>query len=397
MDSILIFGAGTNQLTLIQSAKELGYRTVVIDPIENAPAKQLADIFETVAPKDYERTKEIAIKYNVKGIVTCQMENPLMLMAKLAEELNFIFPTEKAILNARNKYLMKECFINNGVPCAKGKLIHANEEITTEICNAIGFPMIIKPLDSFSSRGVYKINAFNEIEKYLNVTRKFSTAGDILLEEFMEGPEVSVESVTQNGITTTIQITDKVITPYPTAVEMAHIQPSGLTEETQDEIRKLVNEAIVSLGLDNCASHAEVKITDAGPKMVELGARLGGDYITSHLVPLSTGVNIEAATIQIAMGKTPELEHKFKKASAIQYLDLPKGKTIKKIDEWKDLQTDKRIKSVLIFCKEGDVISEITDSAKRAGCIIVQDVDMSAVVVTAKKAIEDLSKIFKYN
>jgi len=311
MDSILIFGGGLNQMTLIQSAKDLGYKTIVIDPLENAPAKKIADVFEVVGPKDFNKTKEIALKYKVKGIVTCQMENPLLLMAKLAGELNFIFPSEKSVLNARNKLLMKECFVKAGVACANGRIIHSTEKITESVCKEIGFPLIIKPVDSFSSRGVYKINSYKEIESYSNITKSFSSTGDVLIEEFMEGHEVSVESVTQNRITTVIQITDKVITPYPTAVEMAHIQPSCLDEKTQTQIKELVKRAVASLGLDNCASHAEVKITKQGPKMVELGARLGGDYITSHLVPLSSGVNIEADTIQITMGKKPGLLNKF--------------------------------------------------------------------------------------
>ncbi len=397
MDSILIFGGGLNQMTLIQSAKDLGFKAIVIDPLENAPAKKTADVFEVVEPKDYNKTKEIALKHNVKGIVTCQMENPLLLMAKLAEELNFIFPSQKSVLNARNKFLMKECFMKAGVACAKGRLISSSEKITENSCSEIKFPLIIKPLDSFSSRGVYKINSFNEIDTYSNITRKFSSTGDVLIEEFMEGDEVSVESVTQNGITTVIQITDKVITPYPMAVEMAHIQPSCVDEETQKGITELVKKAIVALGIDNCASHAEVKITSQGPKMVELGARLGGDYITSHLVPLSTGVNIEAAAIQIAMGKKPDLVHKFKKASAIQYVDLPKGKTIKKINDWKNLLEDKKVNGVFVFCKEGDVVSEITDSAKRAGCVIVQDIDRASVMEVSNKVIENLTNCFQFN
>ena len=149
MDSILIFGGGLNQMTLIQSAKDLGYKTIVIDPLENAPARKIADVFEVVGSKDYDKTKEIAVKNNVKGIVTCQMENPLLLMAKLAKELNFIFPSEKSILNARNKFLMKESFMKDGVACAKGTLIHSAEEITEEACKQLGFPLIIKPVDSF--------------------------------------------------------------------------------------------------------------------------------------------------------------------------------------------------------------------------------------------------------
>lgn len=390
MDSILIFGGGINQLTLIESAKELGYRTIVIDPIESVPAKQVADIFECVDPKDYDKTKELALKYGVKGIVTCQMENPLLLMAKLATELNFIFPTEKAVLNARNKFLMKECFIKSNVPCAKGKLVKSGEKITSELCNEIGFPLIIKPVDSFSSRGVYKVNRIEEIESYLSNTKSFSSNGDVIIEEFMDGPEVSVESVTQNGVTTMIQITDKVITPYPTAVEMAHIQPSFLSKEIKDQITELVKKAIVALELDNCASHAEVKITTKGIKMVELGARLGGDYITSHLVPLSTGINIEAAAIQIAMGKKPDLKKKFSKGAVIEYILLEPGKKISEIKDWRNVKVPSAVKQAFVFCKAGDVVSPVTDSAKRAACVIVQADNRKGAVEIAQLASEEL-------
>ena len=397
MDSILIFGGGLNQVTLIQSAKDLGYKTIVIDPLENAPGKSIADVFKVVGPKDYSATKEIALEYGVKGIVSSQMDNPVMMMAKLAAELNFIFPSEQSVLNARNKFMMKQCFLKSGVPCAKGKLVSSTEIITEELCNEIGFPLIIKPLDSFSSRGVFKINDFEEISNYLSSTRNFSSTGDILIEEFMEGNEVSVESVTQNGITTIVQITDKIITSYPTAVEMAHIQPSELDLLSKQKVNEIVKNAIAALGLDNCAGHSEVKITKEGPKMVEVGARLGGDYITSHLVPMSTGVNMEAAVINIAMGKKPDLEHTLEKASAIRYLKLPDGKKIKKIEDWNYLYKNKSIKNIYFFIKENEIVPPITDSAKRAGCIIVQDVDRPAVLNTSEKAIEDLAKCFHYN
>lgn len=385
MESILIFGGGLNQLTLIKSAIDLGYRTIVIDPNPEAPAKNIAHAFETVGPKDYDKTKEVAIKYNVKGIVTCQMENPLLLMAKLAKELNYLFPTEEAILNARNKQLMKSCFIKNNVPCAKGVLVKSGEVINRELCEQIGFPLIIKPVDSFSSRGVYKINSFDEIEKYIQTTKSFASNGDVLVEEFMEGPEVSVESVTQNGITTVVQITDKVITSYPTAVEMAHIQPSELSEDSKNKITALVKEAATALKIDNCGGHAEVKVTAKGVKMVEMGARLGGDYITSHLVPLSTGVNIEAAVIQIAMGKEPNLEHKYQRAALIEYLRLPEGRTIAKIGNWREILSNESVKQANIFLKENDVVPAVTDSAKRSGYIIVEGMNRRSAINAAEE------------
>ncbi len=397
MESILIFGGGLNQLTLIESAKQLGYKTIVIDPIENAPAKEIADVFVVVPPKDYEKTKEVALKYNVKGIVTCQMENPLLLMAKLADELKFIFPSPSAILKARNKFLMKQSFINNNVPCAKGLLIKNTDEITEDLCKQIGFPLIIKPLDSFSSRGVYKINSFLEINNYLNDTKQFSSTGEILIEEFMGGPEVSVETVTQNGLTTVIQITDKVITPYPTAVEMIQIQPTELNENIQKSIKVIVVKAIKALGLDNCAGHSELKITKDGIKMIELGARLGGDYITSHLVPLSTGVNIEAALIQIAMNKVPEMKHLFQKGAVVEFLNLTPGKMIKKIGGLEKILSDKKVKQAYIFKTENEIVLPITDSAKRVGCVIVQDEDRTKALALAKIKTKEMSDLILLN
>lgn len=90
-DSILIFGAGINQLTLIKSAKELDLSTILLDPNADAPGKNISDFFYSVKGNDYETTKEIAIKHKVKGIVTSQMEKPMRLMAQLAQELCFVF------------------------------------------------------------------------------------------------------------------------------------------------------------------------------------------------------------------------------------------------------------------------------------------------------------------
>lgn len=392
MESILIFGGGLNQLTLIRSAQQLGYKAVVIDPLENAPAKTVADVFKVVAPKDYETTKQVALEYDVKGIVTSQMENPLLLMARLAEELRYRFPSVKAVQNARNKFLMKRCFIRANVPCAKGELITTADEITEDLCQRIGFPLILKPLDSYSSRGVYKLNTFSEVQNYISATQQFSSTGEVILEEFMDGPELSVEGICQNNTTSIIQLTDKVITPYPTAVEMKHIQPSALSEEIQNEIKETVKKAVAALELNDCAIHAEVKLTASGVKMVELGARLGGDYITSHLVPLSTGVNIEAAAIQVAMGKTPVLTPALTKGAAIEYLNLEAGKQIGTIGDYESLKTD-GVKELFVFSKVNDVVQPITDSSKRTACVIVQGntrEQASHLATTTCKALQQL-------
>ena len=265
-DAILIFGGGDNQLTLIKAAKERGYFAVVIDPNENAPGKAIANAFEVAVPKDFEATCKVVEKYNIKGIATAQMENPLLLMAQISEKYNFIFPTVEQIKRARNKFLMKQAFIDNDVPCAKGKLYREKQIITLEDLIYYDFPLIIKPADAFSSRGVIKVNNFKELKLNEKFTRSFSSDGSLILEEFIDGKEYSVESLTFDGKTHIIQYTEKIITEYPYTVEMGHIQPADLSKNEKLKIDRIVVNAIKALKLDNCATHTELMMTKSGPK-----------------------------------------------------------------------------------------------------------------------------------
>ena len=252
------------------------------------------------------------------------MENPLRLMAKLAEELNFIFPSQEVIERCRNKYLMKQAFLKHNIRCASGILIKKNEEIVPAILLNFKFPLIIKPADSHSSRGVYRVTDSDELLKYEKESRSFSSDGSLILEEFIEGPEFSVEALTWKGVTTIIQFTEKIITPYPRTVELGHFQPADLTDKQKTIITKIVNDAIIALGIENAATHTELKLSKLGPFIIEIGARLGGDYIASYLTIASTGVNMDKAAIEIALGGIPDLNNYEKAFSIIKYLRITK-------------------------------------------------------------------------
>lgn len=393
MKSILIFGGGDNQKTLIQNAKDLGYKTIVIDPNSLAPAKNLADIFEVVDGKDYSRTKEIALKNQVSGIITCQMENPLILMSELASELNFLFPKRESIIMARDKFLMKKAFLKNGVPCANGQLVNNINEIGKK---PISFPSILKPIDAFSSRGVYKVNSFEEIADRFADSQRFSTNGTVILEEFIDGREFSIESITNNGITEIIQITEKEITPYPNTVEISHIQPANISDIEKNQIEHLVKKAIKALDLDFCATHTELKLSSKGPVMIEIGARLGGDYITSHLVPLSTGISIEKLAIQIAMGDFDSVPNHKAAAAAIRYLSLPSGRQVTAVEDFSVLFNDPDLIHALVFLKTGDITQAITDSAKRPGFVIVSGKNHLEIKEKSQTLANKLSSFIKF-
>ena len=178
---VMIFGAGINQVSLIQACNELGCESVVIDPSINPPGKKIASHYFIVSSDDYNLTKEIAIKMNVSGIVTSQMENPLNIMAKLAKELGYIFNLPETIERSTNKFLMKQAFLKHNISCAKGMLFNNKEELTELQLSSFAYPLIIKPVDSHSSRGVYRVNNFSELLEHIDETISFSKINQFLI------------------------------------------------------------------------------------------------------------------------------------------------------------------------------------------------------------------------
>ncbi len=367
--NVLIFGAGPLHISIISVAKSKGIFTIAIDPDKNAIGKNIADVFIVVKGDDFKKTCEVVEKYSVDGIVTSATDKPLLMMSKIAEKYNFVFPSYLSIQKSINKYLMKEVFLKNNIPCAYGMLIHNKNQIQEILKCKFKLPVIIKPLDSSGSRGVIFCNSINDVYKAYDETKKYTLLENILIEEYLEGNEISVESVTFNGKTKIIQITDKITTRPPYNVEMEQIQPSTIDENNRFIIEKLIVKIIINLGLDNCVSHAEFKITEEGPKIIEISARLGGDYITSHLVPLSTGINIEGILLDIALNNEFNIPTSINKSAGIKYLQFPEGKLIRNKFRTKD---ETSIIDLKIYIKEGEVIKRITNSLNRHGHIIVK-------------------------
>lgn len=386
--TILIFGAGLNQYLLVKAARDLGVTSVVLDPNPDAPGKVLADHFYVVAGNDYETTKRIALKHKVNGLATTQMEKPLRLMAKLAEEIGLPFHSPEAVERSLDKWLMKQAFLKYNVPCARGKLFHNNKEIRENDLRDFHYPLVLKPKDGTSSQGVFRIEKFEEIHKYIDITRRFSHNGEVIIEEFLEGPEYSIETITYKGQTTIVQYTEKFITPFPHTVEMGHLQPANLTPEEKEKIAKVVKDAIAAIGIDNSAAHTEIKLTPNGPKVVEIGARGGGDFISSYLTLASTGVSMDEAIIKVALGEEPDLQHKTRMYSYIKYFSLPVGKIVKEIKDYSDILKDDHVVFAHIAVKEGDIIEEITESKKRPGFVIVKAKDKVTVERIAKSFCE---------
>ncbi len=383
--AILLFGAGINQRTLIEAARELGLVSIVLDPSPNAPARHLADVFYAVAGNDYERTKAIAVAHQVAGIATAQMENPMRLMARLAAELGFIFHTPEIAERSIDKWLMKQAFQKAGVPCAQGILLRGDDKDVSGVTDRMAFPMIVKPKDSHSSKGVFKVDAADELAGFLPPAGRFSSSGQVIVEEFLEGPEYSVEAITFQGVTTIIQITEKFVTPLPYRVELGHLQPAPLSPDEKAAVEHITVSAIQAIGIDNSASHTEVKLTAQGPKVIEIGARLGGDFISSYLTRTSCGVNMDKAVIQAALGEQPDLEKKWNRHACIRYFQLPEAEKVLQVLPWEHVLDAPEVVYAHINVQPGEIIPPITESKNRPGFVIIEAGSRDAALAVSDK------------
>ena len=369
--SVLIFGAGINQLELIREAKSLGVISVVIDPQPDPPGRQEAEFFYRVGGEDYDATRAVAVKHGVSGMVTGQTEKPLRMMARLAEELGLIFHSPEVTERCLDKWLMKSAFRSHRIPCADGILIRHRDQLNEDL-SGFSYPVIMKPVDSFSSRGVVRIDSQEELKTFFEESRNYSTHGDVIIEEFLAGKEYSAEAVTYRGKTFVVQITEKFITPYPHTVETGHLQPADLSESVKAEMISLVQKAIASLGIDNSASHTEVMVTAEGPKVIEVGARLGGDFISSYLTKASTGVSMDRAAVQVALGGEPDLKPSRKDYAMIRYIELPVGRKVTGVQQIDDIRQLPGVEFAWVFVRPGDTVLRLTHSGVRPACILVK-------------------------
>ncbi|MBQ0063367.1 MAG: ATP-grasp domain-containing protein [Prevotella sp.] len=387
--SILVFGVGELQKSIINRAHLMGLYVVGIDPCEDAFAKDDCDAFEVVGGQDYEGTIAVAKKYGVSAIVTAATDKPLVMMARVAKAMNLPFYSEETARWSTDKFQMKQRFIEGGVPCAKGRLISCIEE-----AEDLNYPIIVKPRDNSGSRGVKICNTPAELKESIDEALQYSHLDSVLVEEVIEGPEYSIESLHYDGKSEAIQFTEKKTTPFPYNVELGHKQPANLSGDVKNQIREIVSKIGVALKFENCPSHTELKVNERGIFVIETSPRLGGDYITSTLTPLSTGINMEDQLLHIALGeKVDTASGRVNKASGVCFFDFPEGKVTRIDSKISEAASWPGVYAFNLKLKEGDIVGKITSSLNRYGEFIVSGETRKEVEERLSEYEKNISKL----
>ena len=366
---VMIVGASALQLPMIKKAKELGYNVGVVDYNPDAVGIPFADRYYNVSTIDPEGVCAASKQFCADGITTVGTDMPMRAIAYTCETLGLIGLDSETAVRATDKASMIRAFEENDVP--HPWFFVAKSGNVDEIRSRLTYPCICKPTDNSASRGVMVIRSEDELRQAVNYSSENGRSGDVIIEELLTGSEISVEAFAVDGQVHVLAITDKLTTGSPYFVEMGHNQPSKFVGKEKESIIDVTAKAMKAVGIKNGPAHVEMMVTSEGPKLIELGARLGGDFITTDLVPLSTGIDMLGATIHLACGEPVDLEPKFKMASAVRYMKTGFGR-IEAIYNLDKANSIPGIRRVEMSKGIGDWAVEIRNSLDRIGYAIAQ-------------------------
>lgn len=307
MKTLAIIGASYLQRPLVEKAKEMGLRTICFAWAEGAVCSDIADVFYPISIVEKEQILEVCKQEHIDGICTIASDVAAPTVAYVAEQMGLIGNTYEASLRANNKWLMRQAFTLADVPCPQYMCVTNATMDMNAIQANVSLPLIVKPSDRSGSLAVNKITDWVQLPSAIQDAQSASFKNEAMVEEFIEGREISVEFISYKGKHYPLQITDKVTTGAPHFVELEHHQPSTLSDAMYATIYAITERALDALGITNGASHTEYKITNDGQVYImELGARMGGDFIGSDLVQLSTGYDFLRGVIEVALGEFNE-------------------------------------------------------------------------------------------
>lgn len=334
---LVILGTNEYQNPLIIRAKELGYETHVFGRPGGEIGEKTADVFHPVDIVNYELLWSEVQKVQPCGVASIASELAMHSVNFLLRKMGIPCNSLEAEIIATDKYKMRCAMRDNGIDGPNFTLIKGTDSLKSILSSIEDFcyPLIIKPVDLSSSRGVMKINTRSELDAAVEYSMGWSKKKETILEEFIEGAEYSGESIAYDGQYKLLVVTEKSTTGVPHFVETGHHQPARLSEEMLLKIENILYKAFDSMGIRYGAIHPEFRITKDGRiYFMEVGARMGGDCIGSDLVPLSTGYDYMGMVISIGCGKAPSFEK----------ISTPKDAKIKYIITSNDLNEFERLR-----------------------------------------------------
>jgi biotin carboxylase len=365
---LLVIGAGLAQVGGIRKAAELGCHVIVIDGNFSAPGFKYAQEYEPIDFSDKEKVVLFGKSCSIDGVVSFSCEAALPAVAAVAKTCKLPGLTSEQVQLVSNKYKLRQHCKSTGIPVpAFGQVLDLEQ--CRDVCLEVGFPCVVKPVDSSGSRGVTLVRNDDDVSAAYSRARAYATDG-VLIEEFMEGPESSVEGFVLADGVSVVALSDKVRTSPPYLLDTDVIFPTRYSGKEVEAIKEMAIKIMSSVSVCPTPFHMEVLMTGKGPRLVEVGLRGPGFKVFSHIIPRVSGVDVLAATIALAFGQEVHFEPRNICASVLKFIAGRDG-TIHSIHGVDEARAIEGVYEVELYVKPGEMAHCLRSGSDRLGHIMV--------------------------
>jgi biotin carboxylase len=388
--TIFILGAGVMQLPAIRAAKELGWKVAVADANAQAPGAAMADRFLPVDLKDREAlaaaAKGIEAEFGLDGVFTSGTDFSAS-VAYVAQELSLPgIPLETA-LRASDKLKMRSALAEAGVPSPR--FVAALSPDDPSIAKAgLGFPLVVKPADSMGARGCRAVRSRPELEAAIAAALPFSRSGRAIVEEYIEGPEFSIDALVDGDDIRIRGFADRHIFFDPYFVELGHTMPSSASEEIKAEVLRVFRAAVRAVGIRLGAAKGDMKYCPSrGTATVgEIAARLSGGYMSGWTYPYASGIDLTTQALLLAVGRGlgPEPEDRRWVSAERAFISIPG--TVASIEGEAQAEREPYVKNIFLRAAPGSKVAFPSNNVEKCGNVISQAPTREEAVSAAESA-----------
>ena len=390
---LLVLGAGAAQLGLLAAARERGLFVIALDRDPAAPGFRYADRRAIISTEDEQGIERLAAAERVEGLIAPGIDWPVGIAARVADKMGLAHPLSPAAAAlAVSKQRQRELLAQAGVPQPRWQLARMAEE-------GLPVPAVVKAPDRQGQKGLTLVRSEEELPGAIAAAIEESRSGVALVEEVVDGPEVTVNAFSLRGEYHPLTVTDRLTAEPPAfGVALAHVWPS----EAGGKAAEVAESAVKALGIEDGPTYTQLRVGPEGPQVIEVAARLGGGH-DAELVKLALGVDLNGLALQAALGESiwsaalhpsPQVG-----GAVVRFLQPPEG-TLEEVEGVDEARSVEGVEDVRIYREPGHVFGPFLRGADRAGAVLVvgdsreealQRADDAAGLIRFKVAAESLT------
>ena len=392
MKRLLVIGAGFLQTFVIKKAKELGYYVLAADGNPHAEGFEFADAYRCIDIVDEKACLQFAKEEQIDGVLTAATDYGVLTASYIAEHMGIPGLNYKAAKLVKNKYLVRKILYENQVDDTQQAYEITREIDISALSHSLIYPVMVKPCDGSGSRGASRVDHPDELIKACKFAMDSSITHRAEIESFISGREYGVESLVVKGEIYVLAIMKKYMTKPPYYAELGHAIPCGLLPKVEKRVRAIVKKAIGVLGINHGAVNMDLLITETGKiHIIDIGARMGGNLIGSHIVPYGTGIDYMGNMIKNIIGDSVNLVPINRGSNVVtRLLALQPGR----VSELPDIQSIEHKFNVEIYhhLHIDDVINEYHTNLDGYGYIVSKDENFDKAELKAVQALNELDR-----